>query len=49
MKEKSKEELFASRQDLYKQEKEDIFKDALGEDYHDALDSEADEIDAEEA
>lgn len=49
MKEKSKEELYANRQDLYKQEKESIFKDALGEDYHDALDSEVEEISEEEA
>lgn len=35
MTDKTKEKIFAERQDNYKQEKEEIFKEAL-EEYHDA-------------
>ena len=35
MTDKTKEKIFAERQDQYKQEKEDIFKEAL-EEYHDS-------------
>lgn len=48
MTDKTKEKIFAERQDTYKQEKEDIFKEAL-EEYHEKTSGEKTKDDTENA